>query len=334
MDGYAVGGPEGPWQIVGEVAAGQWRTDPLRPCEAVRIFTGAAIPRCTFSVVPQEDAQVTDGVLVATCESGRHIRRRGEEVSAGGLVVPAGRRVTPPVTAALASLGLAQVEVARRPQVAVLTSGDEVKTPGETLAPGEIYNSNTAAITQTLAFLGIASHSDHIPDREDSAIALITEARATSELLVTTGGVSVGDYDLLPATMERLGYQTIFHGVAIKPGKPIAFAVHPKGGAWFGLPGNPLSTWAGLLLFVLTYLGEELPRMTLPLAEEWRRKPGREEFVPCTRQQDGVRLGRIVGSHANLGLLSADGLAQIPADTTQLSAGDQVHIWRLPWRPE
>ncbi|MBX3112299.1 MAG: molybdopterin molybdotransferase MoeA [Fimbriimonadaceae bacterium] len=333
MDGFAVGEGEGAWQVVREIAAGSAPGPELRAGEAARIYTGAPTPPGTWAVVPQEDA-VLDGdrLTAGPLKEGAHIRRRGEEVAAGSLIVNEGCLVTPPVVAALSSVGLDRVKVVSPPAVAVLGTGDEVVAPGTSLGEGQIYDSNLAAVGAVLGSWGATVTARHVDDDPKALGDAVGDLLADHDLLVTTGGVSVGSRDYMMDVMSGQSFEVHFHGVAMKPGKPLAFATRPDGKAWFGLPGNPLSTWTGLLMFVGPFLGHPLRMERRTLAAGLTRKPGREEFVPFFLAPTGeVDVKDTVGSHANFGLLGADGLVQISASTAVLSAGDEVETHWFPW---
>lgn len=333
MDGYAVGSPSGPWEIVGEVAAG--KTDPVRlgPCQAMRIFTGAPIPERTYGVIPQEEATVHQAVLMGKVRERGHIRLKAEEAVAGSCILSPGEFLYPPQLAALAASGYATVEVEKIPTVSLISTGDEIVSPGETLEFGQIYNSNATAVETFIDLWGGRAEPQHIADCPEALRGAILTASSKSDLLITTGGISVGAYDHVRASIESAGYEVKFHGVAVKPGKPIAFGVRKDGKVWFGLPGNPLSTWVGLFVFVTAWLGRELPREHKMLAYEYNRKPGREEFCPARLTAEGTaEILQAIGSHANLALLNADGFVRLSAELGQVRSGEIAEYLPFPWR--
>jgi len=332
MDGFAVGSPEGPWEIVGEVAAGATAPGGIQPCEAVRIFTGAPVPTRTYGIIAQEDASEQDGLLVGEVRKGGHVRLQAEEAPVGHLVAQKGATLTPPHLAACASCGLATVEVRGLPNVTILSTGNEVVPPGQSLQDGQIFNSNATALSSALALRGIRAQVRHAPDSQEELRAQIHESIQSSELLITTGGVSVGAHDLVRATMEEAGFHLKFHGVAVKPGKPIAFGTREDGKAWFGLPGNPLSTWVGYLVFVSAWLGDEFQCESRQIAKTMDRKPGREEFLPAKQLPGGeITILNVIGSHANFGLLESDGLVRINPNGITLAQGENIEFLPFPW---
>ena len=332
MDGFAVGSPEGPWEIVDEVAAGATAPMGIQPCQAVRIFTGAPVPTRTYGIIAQEDASEQDGLLVGEVRKGAHVRFQAEEAPAGHLVAQKGATLTPPHLAAFASCGLATVEVRGLPNVIILSTGNEVVPPGQSLQYGQIFDSNATALASALALRGIRAQVRHAPDSQEELRAQIHESIQSSELLITTGGVSVGAHDLVRSAMEEAGFHVRFHGVGVKPGKPIAFGMREDGKAWFGLPGNPLSTWVGYLVFVSAWLGDEFQCESRQITKTMDRKPGREEFLPAKLLPGGeITILNVIGSHANFGLLESDGLVRINRNVTMLAQGEHIDFLPFPW---
>lgn len=332
MDGYAVGGPIGPWRLTGEVAAGDSGSRQLGEQEAVRIFTGAPVPSGCYAVVPQEETEMDEALVHGTAQAGAHIRRAGEELAEGAQVAPRGVRIQPPMVGALASIGLAEVPVHCAPSVALLSTGNEIAQPGQPLKPGQVYDSNATAIAAWLRQIGCEVQCTHCVDDPLILNSSVIQIVDSNNLLITSGGVSVGSYDFVRTALEGVGFKTLFHGVAMKPGKPIAFGIREDGKAWLGLPGNPMSAWVGFLLFGLTLLGEEMKRDCLPLAKGIRRRAGREEFIPFSLSSKGeVELRGTVGSHSCFGLVGSHGLVRIDAATEELAAGDRIHALHLPW---
>jgi len=254
MDGYALRAPDaaGPLRIAGEIAAGDapWARA-LEPGEAARIFTGAPLPPGADCVVMQEDA-IRDGATVRVQQppkAGQHIRRRGEELTAGTEALGPGRLLDPSDLALAAACGASSVRAHRRPRVALLCTGSELVAVGKEPPPGKIVETNSLTLSAfardagaDVLRLGVA------PD----AVERIAERLrgAAADILVTTGGASVGDHDHAQDALERLGGELIFHTVAIRPGKPVLFGTASGGRLVFGLPGNPAAATLGFELFV------------------------------------------------------------------------------------
>jgi molybdopterin molybdotransferase len=253
MDGYALRAADSgePLRVVYEVAAG----DPppaqaLGSREAARIFTGAPIPPGADCVVMQEQAERRGEELrVGRATAGQHVRRRGEEVHAGDTVLPAGTALHAAELSLAAASGSARVAVHRRPRVGILVTGNELVPIGTEPVPGKLVETNSIAIAQYVReagaepiLLGIA------PDRTDEIARTLASAEA--DVLVTTGGASVGDHDHAQAAFEKIAGELVFHTVAIRPGKPVLFGTASRGRLVFGLPGNPAAAMLGFELFV------------------------------------------------------------------------------------
>ena len=253
MDGYALrSGDAAGLRVIGELAAGDapW-TRALKDGEAARIFTGAPIPPGADCVVMQEQcAREGDAVRVLQpAKAGQHLRRRGEELTAGAEALPSGTRLQAAELALAAACGATSVRVFRRPRVALLVTGDELVPQGSDPGPGKLIETNSVALSALcreagaeVQFLGIA------PDDVETIAALLRDVAA--DVLVTTGGASVGDHDHAQAALERLSGSLVFHTVAIRPGKPVLFGTASGGRLVFGLPGNPAAATLGFELFV------------------------------------------------------------------------------------
>ncbi|MEI8280881.1 MAG: molybdopterin molybdotransferase MoeA [Armatimonadota bacterium] len=336
MDGYALGSLEGPWRIVGVLAAGS-TVERVAVGEAYRIFTGAAIPDRTIAVVAQEDCNVDSNVLScpSKLKAGSHIRRRAEEFSCGTILFENGEIVTPPMLSALASQGLEYVTVMSAPKVALISTGSELLRPGDELIEGMIYESNSIALECLLTALGCEVSTATVPDDEAVTTELLRSMAVENDLLVTIGGVSVGDRDFVRPCMEACDFNLKFWKVAMKPGKPVAFATRHDGKSWLGLPGNPMSALTTFCLFGMAFLGQELEFRPMTLAHDFERKPGREEFVPATLSPNlapQLTIHSTIGSHSTSGLSQASGLVRIPMDTEKLAANQVILYADLPWR--
>ncbi|MBJ3776498.1 molybdopterin molybdotransferase MoeA [Acuticoccus mangrovi] len=254
MDGYALRAADladGPLRVVGESVAGRRHDGALGKGEAVRIFTGAPVPDGADTVLIQEDAQRDGDLLTATdtVEVGAHIRPMGLDFQAGGTLLPAGTRLAPRHLALAGAGGHARLEVVRRPRVAFLATGDELVSPGEPTGPDQIV----ASVTPTLSAMVAAAGAEAIdlgiaPDIRSEIVARARAGLSTADILVTLGGASVGDHDLVRPALADLGIAIDFWRVAIRPGKPLMFASDPL---VLGLPGNPVSSVVCALLFLV-----------------------------------------------------------------------------------
>ena len=351
MDGFALGASAQETDLPvtlpvdGVTAAGDARVPALRPGHARRIMTGAPVPEGADSVVPVE--LTTPGkdtvTLNGTVAPGQHVRLRGEDLQAGALLLPAGHRLHALDVGALAGQGIAHVSVARRPRVGILATGDEVQPPGTPLEAGQIYDANTPAVAALIrAFGGEPVPFPIVRDEADHLQAgLMRAGEAELDLLLTSAGVSVGDYDLVKQMLGRLG-SVDFWKVAIKPGKPLAVGTLHRTGTetplpLIGLPGNPVAAVAACIVFVRpaiqTLLGEPVAppfQITATLADPLRNS-GRRQFVRTRLRWDGdgyiAHTSGLAGSANVAGLAHSDGFVVVPEDVTQLQPGDRVIVW-------
>ncbi len=341
MDGYAVAraslNPDGATRlrVSQRIPAGSVG-HPLEACTAARIFTGAPVPPGADAVVMQEDctAEGDDVIIRAMPKPGENIRRAGEDIAAGSQVLAAGVRIRPQEMGLIASIGLADVTVFRKLRVALFFTGDEIVMPGEPLAEGEIYNSNRYTLLGLLEGMGcrVADYGI-VPDSLEATVEVLRQAWHEADLIVTSGGVSVGEEDHVKAAVESLGSLDMWK-VAMKPGKPIAHGT-VQGTPFIGLPGNPVSAFATFCLFVRPYIlrcqGVEqvTPRSyQLPAAFEWPRPGPRREFVRARiePQADGAAAVVIYPNQGSGVLTSAvwgEGLAEIREGST-VARGDRV----------
>src|SRR5262245_24869537 len=343
MDGYALRAADTPGRlpVVFRVAAGRPAERRLAPGEAMAIATGGAVPDGADAVVPIEEATEQDGAveIPSSTDEGRHVRPRGGDVAAGAVVLEAGTLLTPARIGALAAAGVAEVLCARRPRVGILTTGTELRAPGESLGPGEIYESNGSMLAALLADAG--AEVQRLPSVHDDEEAHRRALRAALELdvAVTSGGVSVGPHDLVRAVEAELGVEEVFWGVAMRPGKPLSFGVRGRT-LVFGLPGNPVSSLVGAELFVRPALlalqgaSEPGPRwLHGRLAAAVRRNARRDELARArtTVGEDAVELHAVTGqeSHMIVRAAAADALVHVPRGDGELSAGAPVRYLSL-----
>ena len=339
MDGYAVRAADTPGRlaVVGQSAAGSPAQQELFAGDAIVISTGAVVPAGADAVVPIE--RTSGDVEVEGVAPGENIRPRGGDARAGDVVVEPGDVLRPAQLGALAAAGIAIVRCTRRPRVAVLATGTELRAPGEPLAPGEIYESNTVLLAAQLESVGAeVTVLDAVSDDKDATRAAI-ERGLGHDVLVTSGGVSVGPHDLVRAALADLGADEVFWRVAVKPGKPIAFAVR-EATLVFGLPGNPVSSLVGFELFVrpalLALQGAREPGPAyLPgrLGSSVRQAAQRDQLV---RARTSIANGAVVlspltgqDSHMIVRSAAASALVLIPRGEGELTAGTQVSYLRI-----
>ncbi|MDX9884552.1 gephyrin-like molybdotransferase Glp [Thauera sp.] len=341
MDGYALRAADVPvagtrLPVSQRIPAGNVGHE-LAPGTAARIFTGAPLPPGADSVVMQELCEYDgDDVIVNTVPRlGEAVRRMGEDIAVGDLILPAGLRLTPQAVALAASVGLAQLPVLRRVKVAVFSTGSELVMPGAPLPPGGIYNSNRFMLRGLLAALGCEVEDFGIvPDRLDATREVLRRAAEGHDLILTSGGVSVGEEDHVKPAVEAEGSLDMWK-IAMKPGKPLAYG-HVHGAAFIGLPGNPVSSFVTFLMMVRPFLlatqgvREVAPASLMLRADfDWPRPDRRREFLRARMNaQGGVELFANQGSAALNSTVWANGLVDIPADTA-IARGEAVRF--LPY---
>jgi len=306
MDGYAVRAAdtaegEVALRIVEVIGAGAVATRAVEKGTAIAIMTGAPIPEGADAVVMVEDTDraMTGAVKVRRqAKVGQHVRSRGEDVRVGDLLLAAGTRLGAAALGVAASQGFERVVVSRRPVVAILSTGDEVVQPGRPLEPGQLWSSNGATLRGLVIEAGgVPIDVGNAPDRLDAIVEKLNDCLARADVVVTTGGVSVGEFDHVKAAFEQVGVPMDFWKVRMKPGKPLAFGVSDREGSRvpvFGLPGNPVSCMVNFVEFVrpwlLTAMGAKrihLPTLTCRAGEVIHGVEGRTDLVRVVIERDG-----------------------------------------------
>jgi molybdopterin molybdotransferase len=343
MDGFALRCEDTPGTlpVALRIAAGAPAERGLAPGEAMGIATGGVVPEGADAVIPFEYVVERDNTIEVqeSVARGSNIRPAGGDLEQGAVVVEAGVRLGAAQVAALSAAGIAEVRVSQRPSAAVLATGSELRRPGESLAPGQIYEANSVLIEAQLASAGAAvERLSTVADDEDAHRTAL-ERGLQADILVTSGGVSVGPHDLVRRIEAELGVEEVFWGVSVKPGKPISFGVR-EGTLVFGLPGNPVSVLVGFELFVrpavlaLQGVSQPLPRFERGrLGAELERNPGRDELVRgrLDFDQDGPVVEPLPGreSHMIARAALADALVLVRRGEDRLRPGDPVEFLRL-----
>ncbi|HSK12503.1 MAG TPA: gephyrin-like molybdotransferase Glp [Phnomibacter sp.] len=337
MDGYALryDGVHWPLKLVGEMAAGSSKEFLLKPGEAVRIFTGAAVPAGADTVVMQEKVRVDDAHLHIEdpgLMAGANVRPVGSEVSKGALAMPAGALLTPAAIGFLAGIGITEVEVVPLPKISVIVTGNELQAPGEPLGYGQVYEANSFTLLAALQQAAIEPLANY---RSGDDLMQLTEilqnALEVSDVVLITGGVSVGAYDLTSPAFDRVGVQKIFHKIRQKPGKPILFGTKEEK-LVFGLPGNPASVLSCYYQYVLPALSVlsarplALKRKRVPLRAAYKKPAGLTHFLKGSYDGSKVELLSGQESYKLNSFARANCMAEIPEGATDLPAGHPVTI--------
>lgn len=332
MDGYALCGLYQEYQLVGEVAAGDSTDISLQDGEAVRIFTGAKVPKNTNAVMMQEKTSVKDGMLFLDemPKTGQNIRKKGGQLTEGQAVFEKGHILNPPSLALMGSLGLSQLEVFSRPRVNIITTGNELVKPGEPKTEGQIYESNSYAISGALQQFGFQHHQKmQIKDDFEATKAGIKTALESCDVLIISGGISVGDYDFVKQSLEENGVNELFYKVFQKPGKPLYFG-RKDNQFVFALPGNPASSLTCFYVYVLPLLqklsGYENVGLTtyqFPIKHEFENRFGRPSFLKAAVDDGKVEILDGQGSSMIQSMAKGNALAFVD-DGEILKEGDLV----------
>ena len=349
MDGYAVRAADVTTarpdaaislRLAGRIPAGENFSGELAPGECVRLFTGSPLPRGADAVVMQEDTRVEPGQTgeILICDGvrpGESVRRQGEDVRQGAELATAGDELTAARISLLAAVGVQEVSVGQRPVVGLLATGSELREAGEPLGPEQIYESNRTALAPLITRAGgVPRISPLVPDTLAATQAALERALAGCDVIVTSGGVSVGEMDFVKAAFEKVGGELQFWKVAIRPGKPFVFG-RCDGKFLFGLPGNPVSAFVTFLLLVRPALWRwqgaravTLPSHPAVLGEPVSNPGDRRHFMRVRVDEAGnvFSAGR-QASHALASLAAANGLLSLPPGASQ-AAGATVQVLR------
>jgi molybdopterin molybdotransferase len=346
MDGYAMrhadlqADADVTLRVVGTSFAGRPYTGPVNAGEAVRIFTGAVVPPDCDTVIMQERAKAADGnvTLGTGAKAGQNVRKAGEDLKTGAVVFHKGQRVRAAELGMLASIGVIEVSVYRRLRVALFSTGDELVQLGGTPGPGQIFDSNRYTMYGMLADLGCeVIDMGVVRDRPEDVEAAFAAAAAAADVVMTSGGVSVGDADYVKQMLDRLG-EVLFWKIAMKPGRPLAFG-RIDGAHFFGLPGNPVAVMVTFYQFVrdalFVLMGRTdvtpVPMFKVPLAAPIRKAPGRTEFQRgiLSRGADGA-LSVVTTGDQGSGILSSMSRANcfivLPTDQGNVDVGTLVDV--------
>jgi molybdopterin molybdotransferase len=343
MDGYALRSADvngnAPWELPvnGQCRAGDTPTA-LVAGSALRIFTGAPLPSGADAVIIQENVTRTESGIrfsqpVTALEN---VRRAGEDLASGAIGIKAGTRLGPFQLGLAAALDRSSVRVSKRPRIALVPTGNELRSPGSAARPGSIPESNSVALMALCAAAGAEARlCPHLADDTATAAAVFRELLGTCDLLVTVGGVSVGDHDIVRPALSEAGATLEFWKVALKPGKPLTFgrAGHTL---ILGLPGNPVSAQLTFALFGMPLLralqGDEKPlpnSVRVVLAEPLRQKPGRLGVYRARLEGNRALLDQNQASGSTLSLALADALVFVPKDVSECAAGSELEAVRL-----
>jgi molybdopterin molybdotransferase len=340
MDGYALRTNDGVhYSVIGEIKAGDPENPILDEGEAVRIFTGAPVPDTANAVIMQEKVLVQGNEIITQMPltKAMNIRPKGEQIKTGEIAIEKGTKMKGVHIGILASLGVTKVYVYHKPSIAIVVTGNELKAPGIPLAHGEIYESNGAMLWAVLSELGYTKTSIiAVADDYDRTKNTLEEAIDTHDVVIVTGGVSVGDYDFVGKALVDIDVKEIFYKVKQKPGKPLFFGKKDQVSI-FGLPGNPAAALSCFYMYVYPLLKKsegatntKMPTISMPLLTDYTVKGNRAQFLKASIQDEGVQ---ILGGQSSA-MLRAFGqtnvLVFLPENTSEIKKGELVKTILLP----
>lgn len=337
MDGYAVSGNSDSYKLVGEIQAGDTSTKTLAEGQAMRIFTGAKIPEGATAVVMQEKTRVEDDMLLIDggVTEGQHIRRRGNELSSGQTVFETGHHISPASIGMIGSLGYNTVKVFQKPSLRIISTGNELVQPGDAKELGQIYESNSYALQSALESYGFSCEDkNHIKDNFSAIQQGISAFLESSDVLLVSGGISVGDYDFVKQALEENGVQELFYKVFQKPGKPLYFGRRDNTFV-FALPGNPASSLTCFYVHVLPLLQRlsgasetGLLRLNVPIDHDYENRSDRPVFLKALIQNRHVSILNRQSSSMIHSMAMGNALVYLNKSGT-ISKGDPVDTIRI-----
>jgi molybdopterin molybdotransferase len=339
MDGYAVSGIHDTYTLVNEIQAGDTNENKdIDDGQASRIFTGAILPKGTTAVVMQEHVLVDNGQISIQKEvkEGANIRIEGEEIEKGTLALAAGTKLNPPAIGFLNGLGISKVATYQNPKISIIETGNELTDPGEVLEKGKIYGSNAATLVACLQDAGHNAPKGRIADSYEQTVKGIKTAIEQNDLVILTGGISVGEYDFVGKALSELGVQEVFYKIKQKPGKPIFFGT--KGNTLiFALPGNPAAVVTCFYMYVLTAIKQMtghssafLEKGTASLAQDFIKKGDRAFLLKAKLSGDTVDIHTGQSSAMLSSFVNANCLIHMAENKNEYKEGDQVNIYKLP----
>jgi len=341
MDGYAFAFEEGrsTYELEGEMAAGSRQQFTLMPGKAIRIFTGAAVPNGADTVLVQEKARVENGVLQlpnTPLKKGDNVRPIGSEIQRDAHALSKGDRLQPASIGFLAGMGIDTVKVFPRPKVSIFVTGNELQALGQPLGYGQVYDSNSYTLCACLEQIRINQIAlFQSGDDPNQLKTLLTKALQDSDLILVTGGVSVGDYDFTMQTFEACGVNPVFHKIRQKPGKPMLFGMK-ENKVVFGLPGNPASVLTCFYEYVLPAIGKlmhqslSLSSKKAVLSHDHQKPAGLTHFLKAVYDGEKVGLQKEQESYKLSSFAAANCIAVFPENETQFTQGQSIEIHLLP----
>ncbi len=341
MDGYAFKFEDlnNPLTIVDEVPAGDTRVIDINKGEAVRIFTGSKVPASCDTVVMQELIEIKEEKLIvkdAGLKLSGNVRLKGNQIEKGNVALKKGAIINAGAVGFLATLGITEINVYQKPKAVIIATGSELVKPGEKLAEGQIYESNTVMLETALKNKGIQPTIFVVKDNKEETIKIIAEALKNNDLVLLSGGISVGDYDFVKEALENNGVKEVFYKIKQKPGKPLYFGKTDKSYV-FALPGNPAAAlncfyeYVNMAINVMTGNPQiDLTTINLPISKSYKKKTGRVNFLKATTDFKTVTPLEGQGSDALQAFSLANCIIYLPAETELINENENVEVHLLP----
>jgi molybdopterin molybdotransferase len=320
-------------EVTGEVQAGNIYASEIKPLQAIRIFTGAPLPKGLDTVVMQEKVEVQGAFIYIKDDQmvqGANVRLQGSQTKSGDVVLKKGHRMTPASISFLASLGITEIPVFANPYIRIIVTGKELVLPGGKIEGGQIFESNSFALGTALRAMGISPVSVEIVEDDASAIMQAITSALNADFVILTGGASVGLYDLVPASLEKCGVQKIFHKVKQKPGKPFYFGTYGDT-LVFALPGNPAAVLSCFYEYITPAIGrftgrQYQKRLKMILAHDFQKKPGLTHFMKGKTKGNTVFILDHQESYLMNSFAHADALVELEEEREIMSKGDLVDV--------
>ena len=339
MDGYALRmHASKEYKLVGEIKTGDASDLPLEKGQAVRIFTGAAVPTAADSIAIQE--KITRKQEIITLQQpaiqNQHIRELGEQFHRGETLLEKGTQLTPAALGVLSTIGIENIKVYKKPKLAIIVTGNELVRPGASLELGQVYESNSTPLKALLQHNGYQVHIIDIPDDYTTTVHLIEEAIKENDVILLSGGISVGDYDFVGKALNALEVTPLFYKVRQRPGKPLFFG-KKQNTFIFALPGNPASTLSCFYVYVMEALkklsggtSHSNTRLKLKLAQDYHKPVARAEFLKAFINKENVSILEGQNSSMILSFSKANALVYIPENVSNIKKGELVEVLIFP----
>lgn len=341
MDGYAISGNFNGYTVIGEIKAGDSveRTI-LQPGEAIRIFTGGVVPTGATAIAKQEIVKREENyiTLFEEVKTGTSIRNKGEEIEINQIALSKGTLMTPGAIGFLTGLGIQTIQVYAKPKIGIVVTGNELLQPGESLSSGKVYESNSASLTSALVYSGFDSDSTTVKDDYNATKKVLIEQIESKDVVIITGGISVGDYDFVGKALTEIGVNQVFYKVNQKPGKPLYYGTY-RNTKIFGLPGNPAAALTCFYVYVLPaikkMMGNDNPELEIrkvQIKHNYLKKGDRPQLLKSKIDQFGAEVLISQSSSMLSSFVQSNCLMHIESGEKELKIGEFVQVYLLPNR--